>query len=39
LHTAGLEPVGGSPDVFKSIIASEATKWSEIITKTGAKLD
>jgi tripartite-type tricarboxylate transporter receptor subunit TctC len=26
LHTAGLEPVGGSPDVFKSIIASEATK-------------
>lgn len=39
LNTAGLEPAGGSADVFKALIASEAKKWSEIIRKTGATLD
>ncbi|RZI40540.1 tripartite tricarboxylate transporter substrate binding protein [Herbaspirillum sp. HC18] len=39
LHAAGLEPSGGSPEQFKALIASEAKKWSEIIKRTGAKLD
>ncbi|HZW13620.1 MAG TPA: tripartite tricarboxylate transporter substrate binding protein [Noviherbaspirillum sp.] len=39
LNTAGLEPVGGSPEAFKALIASEARKWAEIIKKTGATLD
>lgn len=39
LNTAGLEPVGGSPDAFKALIASEAGKWAEIIKRTGATLD
>lgn len=39
LHGAGLEPAGGSSEQFGRLIASEAVKWSEIIRKTGAKLD
>jgi tripartite-type tricarboxylate transporter receptor subunit TctC len=39
LNNAGLEPVGGSAEQFRALIASEARKWSEIIRKTGAKLD
>jgi tripartite-type tricarboxylate transporter receptor subunit TctC len=39
LNNAGLEPAGGSPDKFRALIAAEAKKWSEIIRKTGAKLD
>jgi tripartite-type tricarboxylate transporter receptor subunit TctC len=39
LNNAGLEPAGGSPDKFRALIASEAKKWSQIIRKTGAKLD
>jgi len=39
LNTAGLEPVGGSPDAFKALIAMEAGKWAEIIKRTGATLD
>jgi tripartite-type tricarboxylate transporter receptor subunit TctC len=39
LNNAGLEVVGGSPDAFRSLIAAEAKKWSEVIRRTGAKLD
>ena len=39
LNNAGLEPVGGSPEQFKALIRAEAGKWSEIIRRTGAKLD
>lgn len=39
LNNAGLEPVGGSAEAFQALMASEARKWSEIIKKTGAKLD
>jgi tripartite-type tricarboxylate transporter receptor subunit TctC len=39
LNNAGLEPAGGSPAEFRSLIAAEAKKWSEIIRKTGATLD
>lgn len=39
LNNAGLEPVGGSAEAFQTLMASEARKWSEIIKKTGAKLD
>jgi tripartite-type tricarboxylate transporter receptor subunit TctC len=33
----GLEPVGGSPDDFARIIASEIAKWSGVATATGLK--
>lgn len=39
LNNAGLEVAGGTPEAFKALMASEAKKWSEIIRKTGAKLD
>lgn len=39
LNHAGLEPVGGTPDVFRMRIAEDARKWSEVVKKTGAKLD
>jgi tripartite-type tricarboxylate transporter receptor subunit TctC len=39
LNNAGLEPAGGSPEQFRVLIAAEAKKWSEIIRRTGAKLD
>ncbi|GAB3537305.1 tripartite tricarboxylate transporter substrate binding protein [Noviherbaspirillum agri] len=39
LNTAGLEPAGGSPEAFKTLIAGEARKWAKIIKKTGATLD
>lgn len=39
LNNAGLEPVGGSPEQFRALIASEARKWEGIIRRTGAKLD
>jgi tripartite-type tricarboxylate transporter receptor subunit TctC len=39
LNNAGLEPAGGSPEQFRTLIAQEARKWSEIIRRTGAKLD
>jgi tripartite-type tricarboxylate transporter receptor subunit TctC len=39
LNNAGLEPVGGTPEQFKALIAAEARKWSEVIRRTGAKLD
>lgn len=39
LQNAGLQPVGGSAEDFKKLIAAEAAKWAPIIKKTGAKLD
>lgn len=39
LNNAGLEPTGGTPEQFKTLIAAEARKWSEVIRRTGAKLD
>lgn len=39
LNSAALESVGGSPESFTKLIASEALKWSVIIKKTGATLD
>jgi tripartite-type tricarboxylate transporter receptor subunit TctC len=39
LKTAGLDAVGGSPEAFASLIASEAKKWQPIIKYSGAKLD
>lgn len=39
LNNAGLEVAGGTPEAFKALMAAEAAKWSEIIRKTGAKLD
>ncbi|WP_019141283.1 Bug family tripartite tricarboxylate transporter substrate binding protein [Noviherbaspirillum massiliense] len=39
LNNVGLEPAGGSPESFKLLMSSEAQKWSEVIKKTGAKLD
>jgi tripartite-type tricarboxylate transporter receptor subunit TctC len=39
MNNAGLEPVGGSAEAFRALIASEAKKWGEVVKKTGATLD
>jgi tripartite-type tricarboxylate transporter receptor subunit TctC len=39
LTTAGLDTVGGTPDEFAKLIASDAAKWGPIIQRSGAKLD
>lgn len=35
----GAEPVGGSPDVLRTYIASESKKWKDVVTRTGIKLE
>jgi tripartite-type tricarboxylate transporter receptor subunit TctC len=39
LKTAGLDAIGGTPEAFGALIASEAKKWAPIIKRSGAKLD
>ncbi len=39
LKTAGLDTVGGTPDEFAKLIASDFAKWGPIIQRSGAKLD
>ncbi|WP_233575567.1 Bug family tripartite tricarboxylate transporter substrate binding protein [Noviherbaspirillum saxi] len=39
LQNAGLDPIGGSPEMFAALLASEAIKWEPVIRRTGAKLD
>jgi tripartite-type tricarboxylate transporter receptor subunit TctC len=35
----GDEPAGGSPEDFAATIAKDSAKWSEVIQRSGAKLD
>ncbi|HVF62533.1 MAG TPA: tripartite tricarboxylate transporter substrate binding protein [Casimicrobiaceae bacterium] len=37
LAVLGLEPVGGAQDAFASMIASETTKWRDIVRRAGIK--
>ncbi len=39
LQAAGLDAVGGSPEVFAKLIADETAKWAPIIARSGAKID
>lgn len=39
LNSVGLEPVGGTPEAFRTLIRSESEKWAPIIERTGAKVD
>ncbi len=39
LKTAGLEPVGGSPEQFTKLIHDESLKWAPIIKRSGARID
>jgi tripartite-type tricarboxylate transporter receptor subunit TctC len=39
LATAGLTPVGGSPDNFYKYIRSEIAKWSKVAKDIGAMID
>lgn len=39
LATAGLDPVGGSPEDFARLIRAENEKWGPIIRRTGATVD
>ena len=39
LHSAGLEPVGGTPEQFTQLIQNESTKWAPIIQRSGARID
>jgi tripartite-type tricarboxylate transporter receptor subunit TctC len=39
LKSAGLEPVGGSPEQFAKLIHDESVKWAPIIKRSGAHID
>ena len=39
LKTAGLEPVGGSPEQFAKLMHDESVKWGPIIKRSGARID
>jgi tripartite-type tricarboxylate transporter receptor subunit TctC len=39
LRAAGLEPIGGTPEAFAALIASESAKWAPVIKATGATVD
>ena len=39
LRAAGLDPVGGTPETFAALIASESKKWAPVIQSTGASID
>jgi tripartite-type tricarboxylate transporter receptor subunit TctC len=39
LNAQGFELVGGTPEDFGRLIASESAKWAPVINRTGAKID
>ena len=39
LKSAGLEPVGGTPEQFTQLIHDESVKWAPIIKRSGARID
>jgi tripartite-type tricarboxylate transporter receptor subunit TctC len=39
LTALGAEPVGNSPDEFSAMVKAEVVKWSEVVKKSGAKVD
>ena len=39
LKSAGLDPVGGTPEQFTKLIHDESIKWAPIIKRSGARID
>ena len=39
LKSAGLEPMGGTPEQFAKLIHDESVKWAPIIKRSGARID
>lgn len=39
LNSAGLDPVGGSAEVFRDLIQSESEKWGAVIRRIGVRID
>ena len=39
LKSAGLEPIGGTPEQFAKLIHDESVKWAPIIKRSGARID
>ena len=39
LATDGLEPAGGSPEHFATILKSEAARWGKVVQQAGIKID
>jgi tripartite-type tricarboxylate transporter receptor subunit TctC len=39
LKSAGLEPVGGTPEQFTKLIHDESVKWAPVIKRSGARID
>jgi len=39
LKSAGLEPIGGTPEQFAKLINDESVKWAPIIKRSGARID
>lgn len=38
-RSAGLEPVGGTPEQFAALVEKEAAKWADVIKRSGVKFD
>ena len=39
LERQGFDPVGSSPEAFRSFVGAELAKWAEVVRATGAKID
>ncbi|MSQ56103.1 MAG: tripartite tricarboxylate transporter substrate binding protein [Limnohabitans sp.] len=39
IKSAGLDPVGGTPEQFTQLIQNESAKWAPIIQRSGARID
>ena len=39
LHAAGLEPIGTTPDEFRTHIGTEIAKWAKVVKTSGARAD
>lgn len=39
MEAQGAEPVGNSPEEFKTFVKAEIDKWEQVIVKSGAKMD
>jgi tripartite-type tricarboxylate transporter receptor subunit TctC len=39
LTSQGFDPVGNTPEAFGQYLRSESAKWSEVVKKSGARVD
>lgn len=39
LQTAGMTPIGGTPDQMKALLQKDTMRWAEVVKASGAKID